>query len=217
MRRCHYTYSDWVTAQRDRVLDAAIHLLGTQGLKALTHRRIDQHAEVPPGSTSNYFRTRDALLRGVGDAILQREVAGMGAAFTPRSAASFVDALVGLVYRTTEDQRTLTSARLALFMEASHDPGLRETLGQGRAILGSALQRLLQDLGASDPDTSARAIMACAEGLILHRVARHDDSDIRPVLDLVVRAALGTPAATGEKRPGSATTVPRSPGPQTRR
>ena len=27
-------------------------------------------------------------------------------------------------------------------------------------------------------------------GLILHRVARHDDSDLRPVLALVVRAAL---------------------------
>lgn len=32
--------------------------------------------------------------------------------------------------------------------------------------------------------------MACAEGLILHRVARYDDSDIRPILELVVRAAL---------------------------
>jgi hypothetical protein len=32
--------------------------------------------------------------------------------------------------------------------------------------------------------------MACAEGLILHRIARHDDSDIRPVLNLVVRAAF---------------------------
>jgi hypothetical protein len=32
--------------------------------------------------------------------------------------------------------------------------------------------------------------MACAERLILHRIARHDDSDPRPALELVVRAAL---------------------------
>ncbi len=75
-------------------------------------------------------------------------------------------------------------------MEASHNPAFRETLGQGRAILEAALQRALRDLGASDTGASARAIMACAEGLILHRVARHDDSDVRPVLALVVRAAL---------------------------
>ena len=179
-----------MTSLRDRALDVAIELLGTQGLKALTHRRIDERAELPPGSTSNYFRTRDALLRGVADAILEREVAGMGATFAPRSAEELLDALVALLGRTTEDQRTLTSARLVLFMEASHNPALRETLGQGRTILEAALQRVLRDLGASDTGASARAIMACAEGLILHRVARHDDSDIRPVLALVVRAAL---------------------------
>jgi hypothetical protein len=33
--------------------------------------------------------------------------------------------------------------------------------------------------------------MACFEGLIPHRVARHDDTDPRPVFDLVARAALG--------------------------
>ncbi len=179
-----------MTASRDRVLDTAIQLLGTQGLKALTHRRIDEQAALPPGSASNYYRTRDALLGGVAAAILEREVAGMGATFAPRSAADLLDALVALLDRTTEDQRTLTSARLVLFMEASHDPALRETLGQGRSILEASLQRALHDLGVSDTVVSARAIMACAEGLILHRIARHDDSDIRPVLALVVRAAL---------------------------
>ena len=101
-----------MTSLRDRALDAAIELLGTHGLKALTHRRVDVRAELPPGSTSNYFRTRDALLRGVADAILEREVAGMGATFAPRSAGELLDALVALLDRTTEDQRTLTSARL---------------------------------------------------------------------------------------------------------
>lgn len=179
-----------MTALRDRVLDAAIELLGTQGLKALTHRRIDEYAQLPPGSTSNYFRTRDALLGGAADAILEREVAGMEATFAPRSADELLDALVALLDRTTEDQRTLTTARLVLFMEASHSPALRETLGRGRAVLESAFQRVLHDLGAGDTAASARALMACAEGLILHRVARHDDSDIRPVLALVVRASL---------------------------
>ena len=179
-----------MTALRTRVLDAAIQVLGTQGLKALTHRRIDEQAELPPGSTSNYFRTRNALLGGVTEAILEREVAGMEATFAPRSADELLDALVALLDRITEDQRTLTSARLVLFMEASHDPALRETLGQGRTILEAALRQVLHDLGVSDTVASTRAIMACAEGLILHRIARHDDSDIRPVLDLVVRAAL---------------------------
>ena len=50
---------------RERVLDAAITLLGTEGLRALTHTRIDANAGVPKGSTSNDFRTRAAVLEGV--------------------------------------------------------------------------------------------------------------------------------------------------------
>jgi AcrR family transcriptional regulator len=103
-----------MTALRARVLDAAIELLGTQGLKALTHRRIDEKAGLPPGSTSNYYRTRDGLLRGAAEAILERELAGMQATFAPRSAEELLVALVALMDRTTVDQRTLTSARLVL-------------------------------------------------------------------------------------------------------
>lgn len=179
-----------MSSLRDRAVEAAIELLGTQGLKALTHRRIDQKAHLPPGSTSNYFRTRDALLAGVADAIVEREMAGAGGAFAPTSADEFLDALVALVDHITRDQRTVTTARLVLFMEASHDAALREALWRGRALIASALEPALRGLGARDPRTATGAVMACSEGLILHRIARHDDADVRPVLDLVVRAAL---------------------------
>lgn len=175
---------------RERALDAAIELLGTHGLKAVTHRRIDQQAQLPPGSTSNYFRTRDALLTGVFDAIVEREMAGARPAFIPRTIEEFLDGLVALFDRTTRDQRVLTSARLVLFMEASHDPALRDALWRGRTIIAATLEPVLQGLGARDPQTAAGAIMACAEGLILHRKARHDDTDVRPIFDLVVRAAV---------------------------
>ncbi|MFJ6280050.1 TetR/AcrR family transcriptional regulator [Arthrobacter subterraneus] len=179
-----------MSSLRDRALDAAIELLGTQGLKALTHRRIDQTAELPPGSTSNYFRTRDALLTGVADAIVEREMAEARASLAPSSADEFLDGLVALFDHITRSQRTVTTARLVLFMEASHDPVLREALIRGRAQIATALEPALQGLGARDPRTAAGAVMACSEGLILHRIARHDDTDVRPILELVVRAAL---------------------------
>lgn len=177
---------------RDRALDAAIELLGTEGLRALTHRRIDRKADLPPGSTSNYFRTRGALLTGVADAIVEREMAGARAVFAPRSVDEFLDALVALFDHITSGQRTVTTARLILFMEASHDPALREALWRGRALIATALEPALRELGARDPHTAAGAIMACSEGLILHRIARHDDTDVRPILDLVTRAALAS-------------------------
>lgn len=180
-----------MTAAKARALDAAIDLVGTEGLRALTHVRVDDRAGLPKGSTSNYFRTRAALLSGVADAIVERELSAVDAAFNPASAADFVDAMVGLLEYTTRANRVLTTARLVLFMEASHDSALRAAVSRGRTAIESLVLPALARLGAKDPQTAASTIMACFEGLILHRIARSDDTDPRPTLELVVNAALG--------------------------
>ena len=99
---CHYVYSDPVASTKGRALDAAIELLGTEGLRALTHVRVDLRAGLPKGSTSNYFRTRAALLTGVVDRILERELPLVGATFTPTSADDLVEALCGLFAYLTD-------------------------------------------------------------------------------------------------------------------
>jgi AcrR family transcriptional regulator len=65
-------------ATKLRVLEAAVELLGTEGLRALTHARVDEQAGLPKGSASNYFRTRAQLVTGVSDWITERELAGTG-------------------------------------------------------------------------------------------------------------------------------------------
>ncbi len=188
---CHYVYSASVTSTRTRALDAAIDLVGAEGLRALTHARVDARTGLPKGSTSNYFRTRAALLNGVADRILERELPGVGESFTPASADDFVAALCGLFEYTTTVNRSLTTARLVLFLEATHNAELRGALSRGRTAMRESVVPVLAELGAPEPEAAAEALMACFEGLILHRVARHDDSDPYPALALVVNAALG--------------------------
>lgn len=72
-----------------------------------------------------------------------------------------------------------------------HDAALRETVSCGRATMESSVVAVLDRLGADDPRAAANAIMACFEGMILHRIARRDDTDPRPTFDLLVRAAVG--------------------------
>ena len=50
------------SARTRQVGDAAIAVLAGQGARGLTHRAVDQAAGLPPGTTSNYARTRAALL-----------------------------------------------------------------------------------------------------------------------------------------------------------
>ncbi|WP_433005354.1 TetR/AcrR family transcriptional regulator [Kribbella sp. CA-294648] len=183
-----------MTTTKPRVLNAAIELLGTEGLRALTHGRVDERAGVAKGSTSNYFRTREALVAGVAESLAQREMPGVEGATQPETVEAFIDAVCALVEATTTGtHRTLTAARLVLFLEANHNEEIRRIITAGRATMESAVVVSLARLGAKDPQTAATAIMACCEGINLHRIARHDTTDPRPVLELVIRAAL--PAA----------------------
>ncbi|MFE7431263.1 TetR/AcrR family transcriptional regulator, partial [Streptomyces sp. NPDC057545] len=50
--------------RRDQVLDAAVKVLGTGGLRGLTYQAVDKAAAVPAGPTSNHFRSRDLLVTG---------------------------------------------------------------------------------------------------------------------------------------------------------
>ena len=43
-----------MTPTKVRVLEAAVELLGTEGLRSLTHARVDERAGLPKGSTSNF-------------------------------------------------------------------------------------------------------------------------------------------------------------------
>lgn len=62
-------------SRRTQIVDAAIELLGTGGERALSHGRIEIAAGVPPGTASNHFRTRRALLLTVCTEVEQRRIA----------------------------------------------------------------------------------------------------------------------------------------------
>jgi AcrR family transcriptional regulator len=65
-----------VSTRQQLVLDAAIEVLGNRGMRNLTHRAVDDRAGLPMGSTSNLFRTREALIAGVLGRLQERERAG---------------------------------------------------------------------------------------------------------------------------------------------
>ncbi|MCH6163830.1 TetR/AcrR family transcriptional regulator [Streptomyces marispadix] len=48
--------------RRDDITDAAVEIVQRDGLHGLSHRAVDEEAGVPRGTTSNYFRSREALL-----------------------------------------------------------------------------------------------------------------------------------------------------------
>lgn len=174
---------------RARIVAAGLELLGTEGARALTHRRVDERAGLPQGSTSNHFRSRAALLGGVVDGLVAGELRE-AAAMQPAAPDELVEQLAALIELLTGPMRVTTAARHVLFLEAAHEPALRERLSRDRRAYVATVVAMLEHLGAPDPGAGAEALMALCEGIILHRVARHDESDPRPVIAVAVRGAL---------------------------
>lgn len=177
-------------ATRERALEAAVELLGVQGVRALTHARVDERAGLPPGSTSNWFRTRRALLEGVVDWMAERERADFDPALLPTIADGdeLIEGLCGMVELQAGPFAARTRARYALFIELAGDSELGEPLRRQRQEFERWTERIVAAAGIADHVPAARVLMALADGLLLHRLTVDPVLDMRPAIERAVRA-----------------------------
>lgn len=179
-----------MTTNRSRVLTAAIELLADEGIRSLTHLRVDERAGLARGSTSNVYRTREALLVGVARHMADTDLPLVTAGFAAGTADELIESLVTLFDVLTVENRAMTAARLALFVEAGHEPAVRAALAEGRSSLESVILPALAALGAARPSFATQLIAVCFEGIFLHHFGRHADIDPRPLIAAAVRAGL---------------------------
>lgn len=193
--------------RRSQVADAALSVIGTQGSRGLTHQAVDRAAGVPAGTTSNYFRTRAALLAGVvghledldratlqalpdiGDGP-QSAVSGPADAApahgTP-DAATLAAALSSYIAESTGPQRDRTRARYELVLAGVSDPQLAEPVTAARNALADWGARWLAAAGSARPREHAVALLHLVDGMILHELsspgfAGDSESTLRAVL-----------------------------------
>jgi AcrR family transcriptional regulator len=183
-------------SRRAEALDAALDLLGAAGIRALTHGAVDRRGGLPPGTTSNYFRTRDALLAGALDHLAEREL-GLIATLRTGGPAGSVDTLVdeaaSMIAFLLGPGRMQSLARHAIFLEAAWRPELHPRLLAATTPFWDLLSERLTRLGAPAPGTAARTLLACIDGLIIDQLIRPaQDFDARAVLRPLVTALAGS-------------------------
>lgn len=153
---------------RERIIGASVALVGERGASALTHRQVDARAGLPIGSTSNYFRTKAALLKGAIEGVITSESPLLEVVKSVETRDELQAGLLGFVRAVTgEEMQSVTAARLALFLEGRHDPELRAWVAEARAGYTTVLSQTLSRLGAADPTAGATALMAVMEGSIV--------------------------------------------------
>lgn len=183
---------------RERALEAAVGVLGAEGVRALSHARVDAAAGLPAGSTSNWFRTRRALLAGIVDWIAESERAGLAAAGAAGAPAApggdaLVDGLSSAIEQLTGPFAVRTRARYALFLELAADPELGESLRRQRHEFERWTEQLVEAAGIPDPTPATRALMALGDGLILHRLTVDPGLAVRPTIERTVRGLRASP------------------------
>ncbi|MYS84774.1 TetR/AcrR family transcriptional regulator [Embleya scabrispora] len=116
--------------RRDRLRDAAIEVLAEFGGRGLTHRAVDAGADVPLGTTKNYFPTRDALLRAVAERCVElyHDLPGPVPGPVPGDRESLVVMLRTLLENVAGPGRSRMLAYLELQSEAARKPWLAAIL-----------------------------------------------------------------------------------------
>lgn len=161
--------------RREELADAAIAALARDGMRGLTHRAVDREAGLPEGSTSYYFRTRQALLQAVVERATEVDTAEMDVASLedPQAAAATIAGVLE-AWVTTGRERQV--ARFELALESTRRPELRAALVARQEVFRGALHEQFALMGVDDPAARAKELVALLNGLLFDTVVREESA-----------------------------------------
>ena len=142
--------------RRRELCDAAIQVLALQGSRGLTHGQVDRRAAMPDGTTSYYYRTRAALLRGIGRRVAEIDMANLRSVIDrPLDPDSPFAHLAELTLLQSDGPGLmLNRARHELLLAAARDPELVWTstdfVARVNAMAQQAIAHLQPDIDDAD-------------------------------------------------------------------
>lgn len=164
---------------RTKLLDAALAQLASEGMRGLTHRKVEARAGVAQGSAKYHFGSSDGLVKAVVQHMVDVEGASIMRVPTSEldesARAGFpTEQLMGMaasVFSEMMGRRDLLRARYELFLYASDKPELQEIIRQGRDYFVAEIGAKLPTV---DPELGARFVIALVDGMLLHQLSAPD-------------------------------------------
>lgn len=184
------------TDRRTRIADAAIATLARSGMRGFTHRAVDRTAGLPEGSSSYYFRTRQALLLAALERMTELDTVELTIPAAPRDLDELAGLMAAAVGRWLTAARERTLARYEFTLEAARRPELRAMLVANGARFRTMAVELLHGLGAAEPERRGRDLVAYLDGLVFDQLVgagarRLDPAELRASCRDLLRALVG--------------------------
>ncbi|MHA6619354.1 TetR/AcrR family transcriptional regulator [Pseudonocardia sp. DLS-67] len=175
-------------ARRATLLDAAIEVLAREGARGLTFRAVDTEAQVPVGTASNYFSSRDELLTQVGIRFYERLEPDAATITAGLSEPRDRDRVTELMHDVVERVSAFRSGYLALLelrLESTRRPELRALLSKRIRADVDANIRYHEEAGLPGDATTVVALYLALNWLILEQLTLPDVFPEEQVHDLV--------------------------------
>lgn len=189
-------------SDRKRLLvDAAIEVIDTEGLRGLTHRSTEARAGLPPGTCSHHFPTRQALITAVLTRIAELERAdierfGPNQPLGDLDPAQLLEGATATLAHWLGPGRARSRARMLLML----DPTSRDLLAPTITTVAAGFREMAAEV-TGDPEL-ADLVVAFVEGLVLTELASDqttvDIERLRTKMAAIV--ALARPDQTADPR-----------------
>ncbi len=172
--------------RRLKIVECVIDLLGTQGGSAVSHRAIDDMLVLPNGTTSNFFRTKTALLGAAYDRIAELDRIELDRGLYEAQNTKYSN-LTGSEILTTmiaswvggEDGLIRHRARLEIDLLASYWSDLAPIVLHHRNEITKLVAQFLSILGLDDTWEKARMLHVVTDGLIFDQaIHKYDGGQI---------------------------------------
>jgi AcrR family transcriptional regulator len=183
--------------RRTAIASSAIRVLAGQGARGLTHRAVDDDAGLAQGSTSYYFRTREALLGAAAAHLAEVDAKDVAEAVAGAG-------LPMLIARwTSASHRHHLMARFELFLEAARNPKTRALLRGPRRSFVEAARGAFRHAGSPDADLRGDLLVATIDGILLgHLIGpRRSPDELRTAVRLAY-VSLGRSRSVASRRKG---------------
>lgn len=185
--------------RRERVADAALLVLGKSGSRGLTHRAVDEAAGLPSGSTSNHFRTREALLEAAARRHIELDLPPPEAIEAVSSVDDPLtrDEVRALILGTLEPvlapkARPVLAARYELALESTRRPALHKVMDESRQRFTDLATIVLRRGGCGDPESHARQLLALLDGVSVDQLQATTPTLDRPGIEQLLDRFLDT-------------------------
>jgi DNA-binding transcriptional regulator YbjK len=185
--------------RRTQLLDAAIDILADTGVGGLTHRLVDDRAGLPSGTTSNYFRTRLALLEATTSHVAEQHWQRVALLQTLLGQSVDADGVKALMARMISDpderMRRGNIARMELFLEGTRRPELEPALGQIQAAALKSARLILEAAGFAPTDEQMGELARLLNGIAFSNTTFTADQpgtgDPAGLIDRLLKTVLG--------------------------